>query len=169
METGDFVANKQHKTVITEYPNKVKTRGDFSTIRCLSCIRTWESIMPSPCKCISNLFFSFSAILYTYEVNVQMNIGGAPMEWVSDLEDSNSYTYKSYSESLCNFVSFFSHYNVRLRQERLLGGSPPPNAPTHSVDLFGSLSWSRLRTRVLFILSMAVTEHKNELRISHFA
>ncbi|KAA0193645.1 hypothetical protein FBUS_01938 [Fasciolopsis buskii] len=64
------------------------------------------------------LFF-FSAIVYTYEVKVQMNSGDTPMEWVSDLENPNSDTYKAHSRSLCNFFLKSANYSTQLQNKNV--------------------------------------------------
>ncbi|TPP61093.1 hypothetical protein FGIG_06687 [Fasciola gigantica] len=62
---------------------------------------------------------TISAILHTYEVKVQMNIGGKPMEWTSDLEDPNSDAHQSYSRALCDFFLKSAEYSSELQNKKV--------------------------------------------------
>ncbi|THD18592.1 hypothetical protein D915_009740 [Fasciola hepatica] len=80
---------------------------------------TTETIIPSSTPHSTMTDSHPTAVAYTYEVKVQMNVDGNPMDWIPDLQDPSSDAYKTYSKLLCDFFMASAKNSPTLKDKNV--------------------------------------------------
>ncbi|TPP60587.1 hypothetical protein FGIG_11741 [Fasciola gigantica] len=109
-DTGNGALTTSDNNNPTETNTKSISTGTLTT--------TETTLTPSmPPSTVSDS--SPAAVVYTYEVRVQMNVDGNPMDWIPDLQDPNSEAYQTYSKLLCDFFMASAKNSPTLKDKNV--------------------------------------------------